>query len=340
MILTNDTTTLNGALTELGEIMADNLVTQGVTDATASDGLTTLAGKILDITGGGPSYNLKFSKDTYSAAQNGSATLTLTLLDRRQPVSGATITITDGNTSSTCTTNSEGVATATVTVTADTVFTATYDSTVTATCTVKKWVDALTFTIYDNYFKSYNTTPFTFTGSLTVDWGDGTTETYTSGYLEHTYSTIDEHTITITGNITQLNYNCFYQNYTLKGVSIPSSVTSLGNSCFYNCYSLKEVSIPSSVTSLGTYCFYTCYSLTSLEIGTGVTTIGKQWLRNCRSLRSLKFKPTTPPTITADTSNYQNVPTNCKIYVPTGKLSNYTSAANYPSSSTYTYVEY
>lgn len=47
--MTNDTSTLNGALSELGELMADNLVSMGVVDASASDGLTTLAGKILDI---------------------------------------------------------------------------------------------------------------------------------------------------------------------------------------------------------------------------------------------------------------------------------------------------
>ena len=47
--MVNDTNTLNGALTELGEKMADNLVSMGVTGADASDGLTTLAGKILSI---------------------------------------------------------------------------------------------------------------------------------------------------------------------------------------------------------------------------------------------------------------------------------------------------
>lgn len=47
--MTNDTTTLNGALTELGEVMAENLNNKGV-DADAADGLTTLANKILDVT--------------------------------------------------------------------------------------------------------------------------------------------------------------------------------------------------------------------------------------------------------------------------------------------------
>lgn len=48
----NDTSTLNGSLQELGETMAVNLVTKGVTNASASDGLTTLAGKILNIQSG------------------------------------------------------------------------------------------------------------------------------------------------------------------------------------------------------------------------------------------------------------------------------------------------
>lgn len=43
--MTNDITTLNGALAELGELIASNLVLMGVTDADASDGLTTLSQK-------------------------------------------------------------------------------------------------------------------------------------------------------------------------------------------------------------------------------------------------------------------------------------------------------
>ena len=50
--MTNDITTLNGALTELGETLAENLETMGVT-ASASDGLSTLANAVLDIEQGG-----------------------------------------------------------------------------------------------------------------------------------------------------------------------------------------------------------------------------------------------------------------------------------------------
>ena len=50
--MTNDITTLEGALAELGETMATNLSAKGVS-ADAEDGLMALASKILDIEGGG-----------------------------------------------------------------------------------------------------------------------------------------------------------------------------------------------------------------------------------------------------------------------------------------------
>lgn len=46
--ITNDTSTLNGALSELGETLASNITSKGIT-ASASDGLTTLTNKILNI---------------------------------------------------------------------------------------------------------------------------------------------------------------------------------------------------------------------------------------------------------------------------------------------------
>lgn len=76
--MSNDTTTLNGSLQQLGETMAANLVTKGVTGASASDGLTTLAGKILNVpSGGGGSSNIVQGTFTTgsSRASTGSETL-------------------------------------------------------------------------------------------------------------------------------------------------------------------------------------------------------------------------------------------------------------------------
>ena len=116
--------------------MAANLVTKGV-QASASDGLTTLAGKILDISGGGGScYHIEFSESSYTAV-GGSATLEVYLQENYQPKASATVTVTGSDSSSyTGLTNSSGVATVTVSgLTADTTFTCSY-SNVSDTCTV------------------------------------------------------------------------------------------------------------------------------------------------------------------------------------------------------------
>ena len=71
------TDSLNTALETLGETMATNLNTMGVSGASASDGLTTLAGKILDIDAGG-TITLATNKSILSYADSESATLTAT----------------------------------------------------------------------------------------------------------------------------------------------------------------------------------------------------------------------------------------------------------------------
>ena len=80
--MSNDTTTLDGALSQLGETMATNLTAKGVT-ASASDGLTTLAGKIANIpTGGGGGGCTKLVQGTFTTgstrATAGSVSLSYT----------------------------------------------------------------------------------------------------------------------------------------------------------------------------------------------------------------------------------------------------------------------
>ena len=92
----NDTTTLNGALQELGETMADNLTTMGV-PSTYDEGLTTLAQKILSIGPTPPtptpaSITLTADKSILSYADTESAVLTATVLDSSSnPVEGVSV---------------------------------------------------------------------------------------------------------------------------------------------------------------------------------------------------------------------------------------------------------
>lgn len=106
------------------------------------------------------------------------------------------------------------------------------------------------------------------------------------------------------------------------------------------CSKLRKVTVESeySPTSIEEACFQSS-GIVSLDIPASVTALKANALASCNSLRSLKFLGSTPPTATT-TSWWTSLPTTCKIYVPQGSLSAYTSKANFPPKNKYTYVEY
>ena len=127
--MTNDTTTLNGSLKELGETMAANLTAQGVS-STWDEGLMTLASKILDIS---PSPTptvdsltlaktagkqiLSYADKTSGSGNTEYCTVTATALDsNNQGVSGQSVVFKVGTTTvATETTDSNGEASYTYT---------------------------------------------------------------------------------------------------------------------------------------------------------------------------------------------------------------------------------
>ena len=214
--MTNDTSTLDGALQELGELMAANLTTQGVT-ASPSDGLTTLAGKILDIQSGGggvPCYKVEFTSDSWTYTDYDWTTsahyteLEVYLQYQYEPFAG-TVTITDGTNSWNVNTDSNGIGNLTVKniSASSTTFTASYTNT-TATSTVKKstfhLIDSCSS---DNVSTNYDTSVVTYKGNsgspacqLSYDSGMGcykiaATNTSTSYYsmipIKATYDKTD-----------------------------------------------------------------------------------------------------------------------------------------------------
>ena len=177
-------------------------------------------------------------------------------------------------------------------------------------------------------------------GTVVIDWGDGSaTSTLTGTSLtdaqvaDHVYASGGDYviTLTVTSGSAQI-----YGNSSITFLLRKSGSSSSYNSLVYS-NSLVKVQLGTDIV-IGTNAFYNCYSLASITIPSGVTSIGANAFNNDYGLGEIHFKPTTPPKC-ANSNAWTNLQTDCIIYVPTGSLSAYTSAANYPSSSTYTYVE-
>lgn len=126
--------------------------------------------------------------------------------------------------------------------------------------------------------------------------------------------------------------------YNLDNVTIPAQYTVINQGIFRSCRNLKTITLPEDTTNIGSNVFTSCYNLININIPSEVTTIGAASFQNCYGLQKMRFNSTTPPTINSS-NTFSGIPTSCIISVPTGSLSAYTSATNYPSSSTYTYIE-
>ena len=160
-------------------------------------------------------------------------------------------------------------------------------------------------------------------GTVSVDWGDGTTPDSVTGTSltsrkavgPHNYASAGSYTIKISktsGNgyafyggsnyflirkNTAANENRVYAN-TIQSVRLGNDI-SIRNYAFYYCTSLTSVTIPSSVTSIEGSAFSYCYSLTSVTIPSSVTSIGSNTFQYCQSLASI----TIPSGVTSIGSN-------------------------------------
>ena len=166
---------------------------------------------------------------------------------------------------------------------------------------------------------------------------------------------------TIPSGVTSINESTFTSCYSLKSVVIPNTVTSIGKTAFSTCYSLASMTIPSNVTSIGqsmasscnaitnitilgditsieSNTFYACYSLVSLTIPSTVTSIATQAFSNCYGMKEYHFKPTVPPAL-ANTDAFQNIQSDCVIYVPYSSdhsiLTAYQTATNWSEYASY-----
>ena len=194
-------------------------------------------------------------------------------------------------------------------------------------------------------------------GTVTVDWGDGTTPDTLTGTStstvkwtpNHAYASPGEYVIKLSvdgamgffGNsntnqysaILRYSANADTRNYAYRNsvqrVEIGESATIIGSNAFYYCYSLASITIPSSVTSIGPGAFYYCYSLASVTIPDVVTSIGSRVFQNCFALASI----TIPDSVTIIGTNAL---TNCYTLNSITIPSSVTSIGDYAFSYCYT----
>lgn len=144
--------------------------------------------------------------------------------------------------------------------------------------------------------------------------------------------------VSLPKSIASFTSYAFNSASSLRSLALPPSITTLPGSTFSSNRALRRVSIPNGVTTIENSAIYGCWSLVSIVLPSSLTSIDKYALYGCNTLTSIHFTSARPPAVAA-ANVFTALPTDCKIYVPAGSLSAYTSAANYPSSSTYTYVE-
>ena len=150
-------------------------------------------------------------------------------------------------------------------------------------------------------------------GTVTVDWGDGSTDTVSGTSLttlvntRHAYASAGRYTIKLTTSdsfaiIGDTSYssqllwdqkaasfstNRGYHN-AIKAVRIGKN-TSIGQNAFHGCMSLNSISIPNSVTSIGKQAFLYCTLLNSVTIPKNVISIGQQAFLSCFALNSISI---------------------------------------------------
>ena len=178
-------------------------------------------------------------------------------------------------------------------------------------------------------------------GTVTVDWGDGTTPDTLTGTSvvdtvqwtpTHNYAAPGDYVITLTVNGTfgvigdsgggkLLRYtsgsdyrNKAYQN-AIQRVFLGNGITSIGDYTFSSCYSLAQITLPSGITSIGNYAFLYCYSLAQITLPSGLTSIVTQAFFGCYSLAQI----TLPSGITSNgDSTFSNCYSLAQITLPSG----------------------
>jgi hypothetical protein len=154
-------------------------------------------------------------------------------------------------------------------------------------------------------------------GTVTVDWGDGSTPDVLTGTSTssgkrtpvHNYASAGDYVITLTVDGTLALKGSGGNSYgyllsttsvggqgidscalnSIKRIEFGSGVSDLGDYALGECRSLKRVRIPNGVTNIGQRAFYGCSALEAISVPNSVATIGKSAFYECSSLEEINL---------------------------------------------------
>lgn len=93
--------------------------------------------------------------------------------------------------------------------------------------------------------------------------------------------------VTVSGSLTTLPDNAFFECATLCSVNLPDTLESVGLRAFYGCERLQRITLPDGVRSLGDEAFYGCIRLEEADLGSSLTSLGMQSFYRCLSLEQI-----------------------------------------------------
>ena len=157
--------------------------------------------------------------------------------------------------------------------------------------------------------------PYIESGTLTIDWGNGSTDTITETgrqQISYTYADYGDYTIKmsiseggswyipdgfcqrtdgsfyltaarITG-IRQISNSAFQYKYGLQTFTMSRDLETIGSDVFYECRALVAMIFPDSLTSIGTGMLYYCYGLSQVVFSDSLTTIPERVCYYCHTL--------------------------------------------------------
>lgn len=148
----------------------------------------------------------------------------------------------------------------------------------------------------------------------TIDWGDGTVESYdsqaqwdSSSTIPHTYATGGTYTVTIeTTKFTTTTSGFMAGNSCLVSVILAEGITTIKSGTFANATSLEKIAIPSTAVLQGG-AFYNCTALTDVTIGNKFSAVALEnhntaAFNGCTSLKDITYY-TDDKTLVGTTNN-------------------------------------